>query len=590
MPAHVAALMLFLAATAVEPLMERIDRGRDALREKKYVEAEVILGEVLAETKETGDASAAARALFFLGLIKHEQADQAKADAAPTLRREAIRLYDESLQHYPNSRSTLGNLAELYAAERNYDAAKHAVERAMKIDTPSRLWAWFEQLGDYASAQGKHEEAAKRYADALHSTPNPSASLRQKFITSSLAAGKDSEDLIPQMWGLLKSERSDTVMNLVFDALKAKDLDRDARQALFGILTYGLARQDYTPSELSQIGVAERLQELSAKPRLANEVDAIYALYRKECSKRELFLAWPTRIDDDDIPSDLSPRTALGDLAIAVGRRAYHDRAYDVAAPCLELGVVLGHENDLELYADLAALYFEQNRQAEIEPRLAALEERLEAPMTSSHVEGPMVVSSDPEALYNYHRKLGSLYLQLTPDANTRAHWSAAAVRHLERSLRVAATITRPHFRADVSVKRLLGDAYERLGRRDDSTNARLDAATMFVGEKDFASARDMIRLIPPSAIDSDEERKRYSQAVEPLVTFHSFPIPKKVTVTEPATVKGCIVVLSTIAPSPAHEDARATLQKLGVKVVGRTVGNVIVGGDRVLFMMRTSG
>lgn len=576
MSAMTAVFTLILAATAsISPLMPRIDEGRDMLRAKKYAEAEAILSETLEGAVKASDSSAAARSLFFLGLSKHEQADQATGEAASALRREAIRLYEQSLDHFPRSRSTLMNLAELQIAERNYDAARFVIQRAMEMDALTSRPVWVEQLGDLAAAQGKHGEAADRYADVLGWSATPSPALRQKFVTASIVAGKDPEDLIPHLWVLAKSERSDAVMDLVFDALAAEKLDRDATQALFGILAFRLARQDYTPSELSQIGASRRLEQLSLRPGLANGVTAIWEIYGHRCAVRDLFTSWPAEIDDDDVPRDLSPRHALGDLARTVGRRAYHERAYDRATQCLELAAALGHENDVSLYADLASVYFEQNRVAEIEPRLAQLEKRIEA----------TAVSPGAKALYDYHRKVGSLYLQLPPDSNSRERFLAAA-RHLERSLEIAASGT--DFRADANVKRLLGDVYARMGRNADSTRARLDAAAMFAQEGDFASAREMVSVIPPSQIRSDEERQRYGAVVEPLVTF--LP-PVAGSAFDPATVKGCIVVLSSSNPAAAREDAREKLQQMGVTIVGRTSGTVKVDGEMgVRFAMRTSG
>jgi hypothetical protein len=577
-------LLAGVPVARVPELMTRIDGARDALSRQEYTTAQATLNEVVAAAREAHDDVAAARALFFLGRLKQEQSQRATVDVAGELRDEATRYYEQSLVLYPKSGATLFHLAEVAAAGGDVAQARTLLNRAIALDDPRRA-VFAEKLGDLAAGEGKHDDAVEAYETAVKAS-EPSPALRQKLIRETLADGDDPEDVLPHVWALAKSDRVDFALNATFEALASKKLDAKEADGYFGVLAYGLAHMNLSPSELGTLGLVEKLSSLAQNDDRKARASSILALYNGNVAAVRA-TAWPSKVNDDDVPRDLSPRNNLGELAGAIGRRALYDRDYTRADTYYELAYDLGGKSDARLLTEFATVRFAQQRFPEIEPLLATFEKSLEGQNIAAR--------DDAEQVYEYHRAIGTMYAGMNRWTDA-ARPQTSALYHLEnaaslgKTLHIDTPVESPAWPADGNVKRLLGDAYAVAGRTHDSTNARLDAATMFKTSGDFASVRDVVGTIPVSTLDTDLWRSKYANVVSPLVSFTGgWPEEE---LGSSAFVKGCLVVLATSKNPAVIADARKKLEELELHVNGTFSGTITSPKVKapIKFSIRTRG
>jgi len=564
------------AAKAPE-LTTRIDQARDAIAKQQYADAEATLTQVLVAANEMEDNVAAARAEFFLGRLKQEQAALATPDGAKVLRDESIQHYERSLRLYPKSGATMHNLAEVVAANGDYKRAKELLEDALRLDDPRRA-IFAEKLGDIAAAAQKHKDAVEAYQIAAKSG-EPSPALRQKLVREQQLDGDEPEDVLPHVWALAKTDRVDFALDAAMQALASEKLDDEEVDGYFGVLAYCLAHESLSPAELKEIGVLDALSKLKANNATKAKAESILALYDGSVADRTRFTTWPVKVNDDDVPSDLSPRNALNELAVSLGRRALYDGNYERAAPYYELAIDLGAGSDPRVLTDFATVRLRQKRFAEVEPLLEAFDASLESQDIASR--------PDAEAIYDYHRAIGTIYADLKQYANPKNE-RASALYHLQRSVEIASSSAENDV-SDGLVKRLLGDAYAETGSIDKSTTARLDAAVTFKGNDDYASVRDMVGRIRPSSVDGSEQLSTYADVVDPLVQFSGeWPAGFK----DEALVKGCLVVLATSQDPAARADAQKKLDELGIQVKGKTIGTIAQEKTKTSmhFAVRTRG
>jgi tetratricopeptide (TPR) repeat protein len=397
-------LVTVLAVVAAKnpELASATDRARDMLRQGDHAAAEIALAQIAEQAEKEQDEVSAARALFFLALSKQQRAEAASGDEAMRLRHEALAHYARSLELYPKSGAVLNNIAEIEEALGNRERAKNALHDAIELNDSHRSGYAF-VLGTLEEKDQNYKKAAQSYRLALES-PNPPPGVEQKLIDASIASGKKSEELVGVLWELEKKPAGvETALDGALRALERGMGDDEERDALLGIVAAALARQNYTLSQLVDAGIAQRLSQLQDKKETSERVRALFGLYVSASSDRDQFLAWPQKLDDDDLPADLSPRRALGDLSVALARRALAEKEFDRAEPYLLLGADLGLFEDARVARDLATVYSQTRRPQQLRDLTSKFDMML-------YGEQNALARNNLRDVYDYHVTAGSIY------------------------------------------------------------------------------------------------------------------------------------------------------------------------------------
>jgi hypothetical protein len=433
-------------------IASQIDRGRETMREGDRGRAEEIFQSAVATARNADDDISVARALFFLGLLKHEAANKISDRAVAVPLYESARdLYAESEEKYPASSSTIANLAEVYEALGNSAETKATLGRGLALGQRTGYFAG--RLAEIYANEGNGAAALPFYRAAVGADGVPPG-LDKKLIDASLTSPSDNEFVISVLWEVLHNGAADEVLLGAIRGLTILDLDSEERDAMYGVVAATLARQNYSQQQLAELNVLQDFLALAEKERYRTRAESLQALLQADFSKRADYEKWPRRVDDDDLPKDLSPRRSLADLSIALGRRALADQQVERAENYFELARDLGRNDDLLLAADLAGIYFGQRRLSELQKLTRETDAVL-------YADGGVAAQKDLVQLYEFHRRMGTYHAMLEPQRPINT--TSAALAQLRRAVDAAelhsiglVAAGKPAFEVDPGVLKLL--------------------------------------------------------------------------------------------------------------------------------------
>jgi len=446
-------VMAAVPAAKVPEIAIQVDRGVNALRAGSTAEAEKVLAQAVDAARQAGDGVSEARALFYLGLVKQQQA-MAMPDekAAAPLYEKARECYVRSAEKYPDSTATLSNLAEVEEALGDRVAAKRTLERGYQIGGARRDY-FAVRLAEIRAAEGKIDEALALF-NAIDRSGAAAAGIEKKLIDAFLASSRPEEEFISFLWTILPSASADDVLLGAFAAFRKGDMDREEIDALFGVVAATWAKQNYSLQQLAELGVLKDFIALKQKEPYRERAESLDALLHSNFSKRDLFFRWPAKLDDN-FPSDLSPRSALADFSASLGRRFVADRMLDRAEGHFALARELGRHADLQLADDLASVYFSQRRLLDLQKLTREMDAVL-------YANGGTASNADLAQLYGFHRALGTYHALLEPPPSINPTPSAAADQ-LQKAINAAELLSKkrvaegkPPFEIDPVVLRLL--------------------------------------------------------------------------------------------------------------------------------------
>ncbi len=129
----------------------------------------------------------------------------------PAIQQQVQQAYDNARAH-PENADANGTLGMVFDAYEQYDAALVCYDRARRLDPRSFRWLYL--LGSVQAAQGRHQDAAQTFADALHLKPDDTpATLRR--AESLLAIGQSQEaGAIYQLVAQAQPDRADAFYGL----------------------------------------------------------------------------------------------------------------------------------------------------------------------------------------------------------------------------------------------------------------------------------------------------------------------------------------------------------------------------------------
>ena len=419
-------------ATTMLPVSSQIDYGRDVLRRGDYNAAEAILSDAASTARVSEDASEEARALFFLGLSKQQQALSVTAPESTELNEAARDFYLQSIQKYPQATAPLTNLAQIYEALGQRDEARKSLQLALRSNSSRRGYV-ADKLAELEMADGHFGTAAEIYRQAATAADAPPG-IERKVIAAYLAAN-DRNNVIAYLWEILEKGEAASVLHGALDTLLKGDLNESQVDALFGIVARTLARQNYSSAQLADLSVLNDFANLQRVEAYRNRALSLDALLRGDFAQREAFMAWPEKLNDPAIPQNLSPKHALGELSATLGRRWLFDKQRERAERYLVLARELGPPFDLGLVKDLASLYFDERRLSDLQKLTRESDAEL-------YAEPHMAERIDLALLYEFHRTIGTFHALLEPAASLSSTPSAA-VDQLQKAVDAADALSK---------------------------------------------------------------------------------------------------------------------------------------------------
>jgi len=424
-----------------------------------------------------------ARIFFYTARVHEELGDEAKAAAA----------YRQATEIEPTYGAAMNNLAQLLLRGGDAAAAAALLKKAAALDDPHRLL----YLDNYAEAAEKSGDlAAARNAYAQVAAAQPDSVIAQVNAIRLLDDPKRIAELLAK---LSKLGETNAAQSLALTFLRGP-FDEQAKRAFLGVVAGTLASQHIDPAQFDAQPVAPQIAALRADAQIGNGAAELLQLYRGNTDPSQ-YRWWRTEPPDERFTALIRD--------VGTSRAAANDKQQ--AERYFKLALAVSHGTDPDSFVELADLYYNQKRIAELD----ALTREYEAPMFAA--KSAAIASRNFAAEYRFHVALGTIYAYL-------GRWGsegepASAIFQLTQAQRAAADYNAgvtwgPKIPTDPKTVDLLAVAYTKVHMPDRAAVLRIDTAEALLDDGRKTAALQLLKPLQkdPSLIT---DQRRYDAVVE---------------------------------------------------------------------------
>lgn len=521
----VLAVLSAAAAAAAQPLavdqtIREVRKSIDAGRASDALAAIEATDKALASKRDQ------ARLWFYTARAHEELGDEQSAAAD----------YARAIDLEPTYGAAMNNLAQLLV--RRGDAARAAalLKTAIALDDPRHL-LYVDNYAAAAEKAGDIEAARTAYAEV--------ARVQQENVAAQMNAIRLLDDpwRMAQMLVKLASRgEAAAAQSLALDLL-AKPFDARGKRALLSVVAGALARQHVAPQAFEKHPAAARLAALRADASIAGGIDEMLLLVRGEVDPAR-YVWWRSPPDE-----------RFGALIRDVGASWAGAGQKAKAEACYKLALDYAGGRDADAFVELADLYFNEKRLADLD----ALARNYERPMFAAKAD--TIAARDYGAEYRFHVALGTMYAYLERWGDEGD--ATSAIFQLRQAQRAAADYNREltwgqKISAEPKTIELLATAYTKTNKRDRAVALRIDSAAAFAAEGRKTAANGVLAPLKADAalVNDASYRQRYDEVIEKLKQ----PLVIEYTISFPDSID---VKLTSSGEARLSELPRATLQDI---------------------------
>jgi|GEM_PF-2903557 len=586
----VVAILLFLpivpaaAQQPAERAQQSITQGTEARTKRDFSSAEKDYLSAL-NNSSTG-SEVTYRSLFFLGLNKQEEANQAAlkgdAAAASTLRDQAAAFYQRALEVKSTSTATILNLALLDIDRGKNEEAVALLERGLELAKESKsptMAKFAEKLGDLQTA-----DAAKaiEYYGMAASDGKPSAVLMGKITKSLLAHARTHPELQPDVieygWNLFADGDLDDALDIALSAIDANPPFSAANAAeMLTLVTTALARKNYDGATFAGSDTNRRLQAMqqhipeTLKPR----VQSLFALYQGDIKDGNALSVWRGEWDSRRPYGRPASAQAIQQVARGLGYAAQRRQDFAGAERYYRLALDVDPAHpDAGTLRDLATMYYTQNRLPDVEQLLKQFESSI------YEAKGVAYDRVEWEQVADLHRTLGTMYSWLHRDADAKTQFEREFEAVKQENEKRKESNRTDLLQIDATVRLQYADTLAALNERDHATSERLAAAETCATAGKIACVRDAVAHIDRADLKSPDDLARFQKYLDSAVVLQQSGRP----LDNASSLKSQLAIISSDPNPNVRKLAEDALRKYGVTSVALENGHgTFQLGDQVM-------
>jgi tetratricopeptide (TPR) repeat protein len=458
--------------------------------------------ELLRKAQQELEARSSAGALAYLA--EAETAAQTPADKARTqfyMARayeladrvdDAKAAYRKALDADPQYGAALNNLAQVEAADGNFETATALLDRAVALNDDRQLLYKYNLAGIVAQTDDR-ARAATLYEEILK-TRGDDIDVQTRLIRVS-----EPNRAVGGLRQMLKNGATRDAATLAL-SLAADPRFKDVGRSLLAVAVEALARQRIPLDAFDASPAGAQLAQLRADPELKEGVRQVRLVYDRAPLGAAAFSWWSQTGECVEAMARLLRESAA--QSARAGDTTSAETAYRAALD-------LQNGQDPDAFLQLANLLYSKDRKDD----LNALEAKYREPMFGG--KSSAVFKGDADKAYRFHIALGTLYTYTEKygDAST----PASSIYQLNAAKKDAAALKRS---IDPQAVEFLARGYEKTGKTAQAIDVRLGATEEYKSKGQFSAAA---RTIEPVAAQvnslSPEVRTRYETLYHDLPT-----------------------------------------------------------------------